>query len=61
MAKKKKCTQEFQDSAVKLITEQGYQIAEDARNLGIDATMLGRWKREFEGGVDGSLDQANGA
>ncbi len=60
MAKRKKYTQEFRDSAVKLITEQGYQITEAARNLGINATMLGRWKREFEGGVDGSPDSANG-
>lgn len=60
MAKRKKYTQEFRDSAVKLITEQGYQITEAARNLGINATMLGRWKREFEGGVDGGPDSANG-
>lgn len=43
--KRKKYTQEFRDSAVKLITEQGYQITEAARNLGINATMLGRWKQ----------------
>lgn len=50
MAKKrKKYTQEFRDSAVKLITEQGYQVGEAARNLGINASMLGRWKREAEG------------
>ena len=60
MAKRKKYTQEFRDSAVKLITEQGYQITEAARNLGINATMLERWKREFEDGVDGSPDSANG-
>jgi transposase len=60
MAKRKKYTQEFRDSAVKLITEQGYQITEAARNLGINATMLGRWKREFEGGMDGSPDPAKG-
>jgi transposase-like protein len=39
MAKKrKKYTQEFRDSAVKLILEQGYQVAEAARNLGINPT-----------------------
>jgi len=26
----------------------GYRIAEAARNLGINANMLGRWKRERE-------------
>ena len=43
-------TQEFKEESVKLITEQGYQIAEAARNLGVNQTMLGRWKREVEGG-----------
>ncbi len=47
--KRNKYTQEFKEEAVKLITEQGYKIAEAARNLGIDANMLGRWKREIEG------------
>ncbi len=33
MAKKKKqYTQEFKESAVKLVTEQGYKISEAARN-----------------------------
>ena len=41
---------EFKEEAVKLITEQGYQITEAARNLEVNATMLGRWKREIEGG-----------
>ena len=48
--RRKKYTQEFKEEAVKLITEQGYQIAEAARNLGINENMLGRWKREVEGG-----------
>lgn len=47
MSQKKRYTQEFKESAVKLITEQGYRVAEAARNLGINAGMLGRWKREF--------------
>lgn len=55
--KRKKYTEEFRRSAVKLITEQGYQITEAARNLGINATILGRWKREIEGG---SSDSASG-
>jgi transposase len=47
--KRRKYTQEFKDEAVKLITEQGYQISEAARNLGVNENMLGRWKREIEG------------
>ena len=56
---RKKYTQEFRESAVKLITEQGYQNAEAARNLGINPTMLGRWKREIEGGGVGNLDSVS--
>lgn len=48
--------------AVKLITEQGYKITEAARNLGVNATMLGRWKRELEGaGEDASNIQGAAA
>jgi len=50
--KRKKYTREFKEEAVKLITDQGYQIAEAARNLGINENMLGRWKREIEGGLE---------
>lgn len=50
--KRKKYTREFKEEAVKLITEQGYQIAETARNLGINETMLSRWKKEITGGED---------
>jgi transposase len=50
--KRKDYTQEFRDSAVKLITEQGYKISEAARNLGINVSVLGRWKRESEAGND---------
>ena len=50
--KRRKFTQEFKDEAVKLVLEQGYRISEAARNLGIDANMLGRWKREYEGGSE---------
>ena len=45
---RKKYTSEFKEDAVKLITEQGYKITEAARNLGVNATMLGRWS-ELEG------------
>lgn len=47
--KKKQYTQEFKESAVKLVTEQGYKTAEAARNLGINPNVLGRWKREASG------------
>jgi len=51
---RRKFTKEFKEEAVKLITEQGYQISEAARNLGIHANLLSRWKKEIEssGGED---------
>jgi transposase len=58
--KRKKYTQEFKEEAVKLITEQGYQIAEAARNLGVNENMLGRWKREIEGGGEEVTDLLHG-
>ena len=47
--KRSEYTQEFKEEAVKLVTEQGYQITEAARNLGVNENMLGRWKRQIEG------------
>ncbi len=59
--KRKKYTQEFKEEAVKLITEQGYQVAEAARNLGVNVNMLGRWKREIEGGEEDGPGLKGGA
>lgn len=59
--KRMKYTQEFKDEAVKLITEQGYQISEAARNLGVNENMLGRWKREIEGVGEDALVLKGGA
>ena len=49
---RKQYTKEFKLDAVSLVTEQKYSRAEAARNLGIDARLLGRWVREqqSEGG-----------
>ena len=46
MKKRKKYSKEFKQDAARLVTEQGYSIAEAARNLGLNANMLGRWKIE---------------
>ena len=49
MTKKRKIySKQFKIDAVKLLTEQGYQITEAARNLGIHPGLLGRWKKQFE-------------
>lgn len=51
MAKiRRRFTKEFKISAVKLVTEQGYSIAEAARSLDIGETLLRSWKAKFESG-----------
>lgn len=59
--KRRKYTQEFKEEAVKLVTEQGYQVAEAARNLGVNENVLGRWKRDMERGGEGSPGLKGGA
>lgn len=59
--KRKKYTREFKEEAVKLVTKQGYQISEAARNLGVHPNMLSRWKREIIGddGISSGMGNLN--
>jgi transposase len=50
--KRQTSTAEFTHEAVRLVTVHGYDVAEAARNLGINAPRLGRWKREQEARED---------
>jgi transposase len=49
MSKKnrKSYSREFKLEAVGLITKKGYSIAEASRNLGIDYSVLRRWKNQL--------------
>ena len=38
-------TPEFKAEAVKLVTEQGYSVAEAARSLGLSENLVRCWKR----------------
>jgi transposase len=42
---RKKYSAEFKREAVNLATQQGKGVARTARNLGVNANMLGRWVR----------------
>ena len=53
-------TEEFKREAVRLVTDQGYGVAEAARNLGLHASMLGRWKREVEQTMHGAFPGMGG-
>lgn len=44
---RRKFTREFKVSAVKLVSEQGYTVAEAAKSLGVDATSLRGWLKKF--------------
>ncbi len=49
MARKRRVyTPEFKAEAVKLVTEQGYSLAEAARSLGVHETLLRSWKQALE-------------
>lgn len=40
-------SREFKIEAVRLITEKGYSIPEASRNLGVEYSVLRRWKKQF--------------
>ena len=44
---RRKHTAEIKREAVSLIVEHGYSCAAAGRSLGVNAGMIGRWRREF--------------
>ena len=46
--RRKSYSQEFKLEAVRLVTHKGYSIAEASRSLGVEYSVLRRWKKEFE-------------
>ena len=59
MAARKKYSKEFKLDAVSLVVDQGYTRIEAARNLDIQANMLGRWVKEQQAD-DGQALPGNG-
>ena len=47
---------EFKRDAVRLVTNNSYGVSETARRLGINAKLLGRWKREAEARANGVVN-----
>lgn len=60
MSKRKKYTKEFKLDAISLVLDQNYSRVEAARNLGINANMLGRWIKEYQRGDDDQAFRGNG-
>jgi transposase len=59
MTTRQKYSKEFKLDAVSLVKEQNYNRSEAARNLGINANMLGRWIKELDSD-DGLAFRGNG-
>jgi transposase len=53
--KRRQYTEGCKQGAVRLVTDHGYGVTEASRHLGINATMLGRWKRQAERPTNGSI------
>lgn len=49
---KRKFSGEFKVSAVKLVEEQGYTIAQAAKSLGVDPGSIRDWIKKFGGRAD---------
>ena len=45
---RRKHSREFKIEAIRMIAEQGLTISQAARDLGIDRSLLAKWKRELE-------------
>lgn len=48
MSKRRKYSSEFKREAVAMANQPGIPLSQVARELGINANMLGRWSRELE-------------
>jgi len=59
MTARKKYSKEYKLDAVSLVKDQNYNRSEAARNLGINANMLGRWVKELDTD-DGLAFRGNG-
>jgi transposase len=44
---RKRYGREFKESAVQLVQERGYSVAEAAQSLGIDGGTLRQWLKKF--------------
>jgi len=50
MKTRKVYSEEFKRDAIRLVLEEGYSCAEAGRSLDVGASLIGRWKRQFETG-----------
>jgi len=51
-AARRKHTREFKVEAVRMVTEKGLSVSQVARDLGVDRSLLTKWKRELAADPD---------
>ena len=54
MTKRRRHSKEFKLDAISLVVDQGYSQTEAARNLGVNANMLGRWIKQYQSDTEGA-------
>ena len=52
---RKSYTREFKIAAVRLLNEEGKGLAKMAQDLGVNRTMLSRWRKEFGEDAEGAF------
>ena len=53
--KKRTFSQEFKQDAVSLIGKEGYTLKEASERLGINASLLSKWKRDIADKISGEV------
>ena len=51
MAQRKRDTKQFKEEALRLVSQEGVILTQVAQDLGLDASMLRRWRKEV--GIQG--------
>jgi len=46
MSQRKRYTKQFKEEALRLVCQEGVSLAPVAKDLGLDASMLRRWRKE---------------
>ena len=46
MSQRKRYTKQFKEEALRLVSQEGISLAQVAQDLGLDASMLRRWRKE---------------
>ncbi len=48
MSSRKRYTKQFKEEALRLASQEGVSLAQVAKDLGLDASMLRRWRKEAD-------------